>query len=90
MKIIFEKRVFKDFDKIDEDTLFKINEIITKISTLDSFQDLTHYFNVKRLIHNWKFFRLRVGNYRLWFTLEWEGIKIIRCLHRKDIYKVFL
>jgi len=52
MKIIFEKRVFKDFDKIDEDTLFKINEIITKISTLDSFQDLTHYFNVKRLVHN--------------------------------------
>jgi mRNA interferase RelE/StbE len=34
-------------------------------------------------------FRLRVGSYRLGLFVEGDQVELVRCLHRREIYRFF-
>ncbi len=85
MKISFTKQFIKDAKKYP---LYKskINEVISKFQNAESLSGIQ---NVKRLKSDENDYRIRIGNFRIGFTVDEGSIVFKRFLHRKDIYKYF-
>jgi len=79
MKIEWKDGCLKDLEKLEiiiaRRIIQKVNEIIEKYDTLD----------IKRL-KGCDYFRLRVGDYRVIFSIDNEVVTIIKAGHRKNIY----
>jgi len=87
MIVKIDKIFEKDTDKIkDRKILNKIADIIESLKATDN---ITSIKNIKKLKGSNKFYRIRLGDYRIGLIIEDEVIKFIRCLHRKDIYRFF-
>uniref|UniRef100_UPI0040576B92 type II toxin-antitoxin system RelE family toxin n=1 Tax=Candidatus Electronema sp. TaxID=2698783 RepID=UPI0040576B92 len=82
-KIIYAKSVFKDLRKIATDQLPVIKE---GIDDLDKFPNISQLKHLKN--HSVAEYRLRVGNYRVLFDVNWEQkeIHILKIGHRRDVY----
>ncbi len=82
-KIIYARSVIKDLKKIAPYNLTRIRE---GIEELKNFPNLTQ---IKRLSnHPIADYRLRIGNYRILFDVNWEKeeIYILKIGHRRDVY----
>jgi len=77
--IKWEERALKDLDKLD---LFIAKRIIKKVDTL---QENPFAKDVKRLKGETTF-RLRIGEYRVFFEIKDNIINIWKIGHRKNIY----
>ena len=82
-KILYAKSVAKDLRKIPPSSLPKIKK---GIEDLVSFPDLSNIKHLKN--HPVADYRLRVGNYRILFDVDWEQMEIfiLKIGHRKDVY----
>ncbi len=82
-KLIYAKGVAKDLRKIAPYNLKKIKE---GIEDLVNFPNLAQIRSLKN--HPIADYRLRIGNYRVLFDVNWEKkeIYILKIGHRKDIY----
>lgn len=85
MKTLYTKQFEKDVRKYPEykTQVFEVIRRFKDASSLDEFS------NIKKLQSEEKDFRLRLGNFRLGFSVVNETIVFKRFLHRKDIYKYF-
>ena len=45
--------------------------------------------NLKRLETTGKYYRIRLGDYRIGFVFERGTVTFVRCLNRKEIYRYF-
>jgi len=82
-KIIFDKKVIKDLKKIDTKEQEKILNAIEQKIAFDP-------YGGKRLVGTLSdFYRYRVGNYRIIYTIYEQqiSIEIIKIAHRKEVYK---
>jgi len=82
-KVIYARSVKKDIDKIHSKYARKIKSEIEK---LNNFPD---GIDIKKLTaHFFANFRLRIGDYRVLFDVDWDKKEIIvlKIGHRKDIY----
>lgn len=82
-EILYAKSVAKDIRHLDAKTLQGIKR---KIESLKNFPDIG---NIKRLsAHPLADFRLRTGEYRILFDVDWREKKIfiLKIGHRKDVY----
>ncbi|MBC2716535.1 MAG: type II toxin-antitoxin system RelE/ParE family toxin [Desulfobacteraceae bacterium] len=82
-EIFYAKSVAKDIKRVDGNTLHKIKK---NIEGLKNFPDIS---NIKKLsAHPLADFRLRVGEYRILFDVDWNEkiIFILKIGHRKDVY----
>ena len=82
-KVVYAKGVLKDLRKLAPYNLPKIKEAIEGLS---NFPDISQ---IKRLTnHPIADYRLRVGNYRILFDVDWgkKEIHILKVGHRRDIY----
>jgi mRNA interferase RelE/StbE len=87
MNVEFRKSFEKDLNKIrDADLLQRIQAVIEEVETIDSLIDLA---NVKKLKGEGDYYRIRVGDYRIGFSVSQDTIDFIRVLHRKEIYRYF-
>lgn len=89
MKIIFEKKIFKDFDKVDNNIIMKITAIIQNLENCWNIYQLQENFDIKKMKWENNYYRIRIWDYKLWIKVEQDFVKLIRLLHRKDIYKKF-
>ena len=82
-KIIYAKSVFKDLRKISFDQLPAIKEGIGELEKFPNISQLKHLKN-----HSLAEYRLRIGNYRVLFDVNWEekAIHILKIGHRRDVY----
>jgi len=83
-KLVFEKHVFKDLDKVPEKDLNKIQNV---------FESLKHYprpFVSKKLAGKPDRYRIRKGDYRIVYIIEdkTRTVKIMLVGHRKDVYRI--
>lgn len=76
----WEKRALQELNKFEG---FIARRILKKINKL---KENPFSKDVKRL-QNSGYFRLRVGDYRILFTIKEEIIEIWKIGHRKNIYK---
>ena len=87
MKTIYLESFERDIRKLKErKTKAALLEIIDYIKESGS---LTEIKNLKKIKGEKKFYRIRVGDYRLGIKIENETVTFIRFLHRKDIYRYF-
>ncbi len=80
---VYAKSVVKDVEKIHSLDRIRIKEQIELLSAFPLVQ------NIKRLTnHPLADFRLRVGNYRVLFDVDFDNRKlfILKIGHRKDVY----
>ena len=87
MLVKYEKSFLKDIKKLDDKVLAR--KLKTILEEFETKKDLSTIVQIKKLKGHSKFFRIKIGNYRLGFSYEDNNIDIIRFLHRKDIYKLF-
>ena len=89
MKIDFTNLFFKDYNKIQSDNVKdKIKYIIQSLMDTNSLYS-SKEFKVKKIQGYKKYYRIKIGNYRLGLKKEENKIIIMRVMHRKDIYKYF-
>jgi mRNA interferase RelE/StbE len=87
MIVKIDKVFEKDTDKIkDKKILFKLVDVIEKVREADN---LISIKNIKKLKGSNKFYRIRIGDFRIGIIIDNDIVEFIRILHRKDIYKYF-
>jgi len=85
MKIKFKQSFNKDLKKINNKELNKkIINIIRKIKLAENIYEVS---NIRNMEGFKDFYRIRTGEYRIGIKLENNSIILIKCLHRKDIYR---
>ncbi len=82
-KIIYPKSILKDLRKIAPYNLPKIKEGIEELKNFPNISQIKHLKN-----HLLADYRLRVGNYRILFDVDWDKkeIHILKIGHRRDVY----
>jgi len=70
----------------DARLLRRIRKVIEQIEAARTFQQIP---NLKRLDAKGKYYRIRVGDYRVGFVFEEGAATFVRCLNRKEIYRYF-
>ena len=87
MKVEFRRSFTKDLKSITDKSLLK--RVKETIETVEQSKTLNDLPNRKKLKSEDKYFRLKIGDYRLGFALENDTVIFVRFLHRKEIYKFF-
>jgi mRNA interferase RelE/StbE len=88
MKLLFDESFEKSIKKLDNKQLKK--KIINLIEVIEKAERLAEISNVKKMQGFQKYYRIRIGEYRLGFEMiDAETILFILVSHRKDIYKYF-
>lgn len=83
-KIVYEKRVFKDLDKIPSADANRITDVFKGL-TSNPFPN-----GSKKLSGKISLYRIRQGDYRVIYTVE-HGTKEIRIImvgNRKEVYRI--
>jgi mRNA interferase RelE/StbE len=70
----------------DAGRLRRIKKVIEQVEAARTFQQIP---NLKRLDAKGKYYRIRVGDYRVGFVFEQGAVTFVRCLNRKEIYRYF-
>ena len=87
MKIDFKKSFSRDLKEInDKDIMKKVKAVINSIENTPNLMEIK---NVKQLTSSGKYYRIRIGDYRMGIKLENEIVVFVRFLHRKEIYRYF-
>ncbi|TVR42795.1 MAG: type II toxin-antitoxin system RelE/ParE family toxin [Bacteroidia bacterium] len=87
MIVLFDKSFLQDIRKINDVKLkSRISKIIQLIEKAESLNEIQ---NLSKMKGHPSAYRIRVGEYRIGLFKEKEVIKLMRILHRKDIYTYF-
>ncbi len=87
MKTAFRESFDSDLSAItDAGLLRRIRKAIEQVESAKTFQQIP---NLKRLESSGKYYRIRLGEYRLGFVFENGAVTFVRFLHRKEIYRYF-
>jgi mRNA interferase RelE/StbE len=87
LKAEFKTSFVKDLERVRDALLRnRIRETIEQVERAPSFQEVE---NVKKLRGGERFYRIRIGDYRIGLTLEGDTAIFVRCLHRRDLYRHF-
>ena len=87
MNTSFRESFDADLAAIANPTLLRrIRRIIEQVEAARTFHEIS---NLKRLEATGKYYRIRVGDYRVGFVFERCAVTFVRCLNRKEIYRYF-
>ena len=70
----------------DAGLLRRIKKVIEQVEAARAFQQIP---NLKRLDAKGKYYRIRVGDYRVGLVFEQGAVTFVRCLNRREIYRFF-
>jgi len=87
MKTAFKTSFVRDLKKVkNQQILILVSHSIEAAEKCLSINDIP---NIKQLKGAKNHFRIRIGTYRIGLALEDDKLYFVRCLPRKDIYKLF-
>jgi mRNA interferase RelE/StbE len=87
VRVEFRASFAKDLRSIRDKGLLK--QIKETIELAEQAQRLEEIANLKKLRGKGKYFRIRIGEYRIGIAVENDTMTFVRCLNRKDIYRYF-
>lgn len=87
MKVSFRQSFTRDLKRIkDKVVLDQIKQVIEQIEVAQQLNDIK---NLAKVSGGADYYRVRIGNYRLGIAVLSDEVEIVRCLHRRDIYRYF-
>ena len=87
MNTLFRESFDTDLSVITDAGLRRrIKKVIEQVEAARTFQEIP---NLKRLDAKGKYYRIRVGDYRVGFVFDHGAVTFVRCLNRKEIYRYF-
>jgi len=87
MKVVFKTSFIRDLKKIKvQQTL---DQIKIAIEAAEKSQNVIDIPGIKQLKGIGNHYRIRIGSFRIGLAVENEILYFVRCLPRKDIYKLF-
>ncbi len=87
MNVEFKSSFVRDLKHIRDKALKeRVKETIELVEQAQSFPEIG---NVKKLRGGDRYYRIRIGDYRLGLVLEDDTVTFVRFLHRKDLYRYF-
>ncbi len=88
MELLYAKKFSKDVDAIRKKAKIKkaLLKVIEKIREAGSLGEVKE---VRKIEGYQKYYRIKLGDYRLGIKVTKNRIELIRFLHRKDIYRRF-
>lgn len=87
MNVEFRASFAKDLKNISKkDVLKRVREAIEEIELAHNVQGIS---GLKKLKSASKYYRIRVGEYRIGLILRGDTFVFVRCLDRKEIYRYF-
>ena len=63
--------------------------VLRKVEELESAPTIGDVSGTGRLTADGRYYRIRIGDYRLGITVEGEVAVLVRFLHRREIYRAF-
>ncbi len=85
MTVTAQRSFEKDISKISDAILaYKVDAVIEELEECKSISSIQH---IKKMSAQGKYYRVRIGDYRLGFKEENYTIILLWFTHRKDIYK---
>ena len=88
MRVLFTKSFAKDLrnHKKNQILLQQIQKVIEQVERAETITELT---NLKQIKAEGRYYRIRIGDYRLGLAIENDQITFVRVLHRREIYRFF-
>jgi mRNA interferase RelE/StbE len=87
LKVDFKKSFLRDLKRVKEAHVkHRLRETIESIENAKHFQQIS---NLSKIKYGDRYYRIRIGDYRLGLILEGDTITLVRFLHRKDLYRYF-
>ena len=87
MKVEFRKSFINDLKRIRQQLLKE--QVRNTIELVEKAQGLQEIKSIKKLKEGERYYRIRMGDYRLGLVLESESLIFVRFLPRKDLYRYF-
>ena len=87
MKIEFKKSFLSDLKKLKSKSLK--DSVTDCIKQVESSVNLSQIRNLKKLTGYDKYYRIRMGDYRIGVKIENDTVYFVVFEHRKNIYKGF-
>ena len=87
MKIEFKKSFISDLKKLKSKSLK--DSVTDCIKQVESSVNLTQIKNLKKLTGYDKYYRIRMGDYRIGVKIENDTVYFVVFEHRKNIYRGF-
>jgi mRNA interferase RelE/StbE len=87
MKVEFKQSFTKDLKGIKDRRLLK--RVGETIEAVERARSLSEVQGVRKLRGEERYYRLKIGDYRLGIIVEGEAVIFVRFLHRRDIYTYF-
>ena len=87
MRVAFKRSFIRDMEKIRNQSLKdKVRQVIELVKQADSLQDIPH---IRKLRGSERYYRIRLGNYRIGLAVDGNEVAFVRFLHRRDVYRYF-
>ena len=83
----FKTSFVRDLKKVKSQQILGL--VSHSIEAAEKCQSINDIPNIKQLKGAKNHFRIRIGTYRIGLALENDKLYFVRCLPRKDIYKLF-
>ena len=83
----FKESFEKDLRRIKNAKL--LNHIKSVIEQVEEADGLSGVKNLKKLKGEDKYYRIRMGDYRIGLIIKNDCVAFVRCLNRKEIYRYF-
>jgi len=87
VKVAFRSSFIRDLKKIKD--RYILEQVKQAIEDIECAQDLRTVSNIKKLGGGRRFYRIRIGDYRVGLVVQGGEVEFVRCLHRRDIYRFF-
>jgi mRNA interferase RelE/StbE len=88
MNTAFRKSFERDLKDLKKDYEMR-RRIRKKIEEVEAASGLGELPSLKKLTGGEKYYRIRVGDYRIGIIVEDDTVVFVRCLHRREIYRYF-
>ena len=81
--VLWKRSAVKELRNLPKDTIKRIYQVVAELPATP------FPLGARKLVGSEHSYRLRVGDYRVIYSVQWEilTIEIIRVGHRKDVYK---
>ena len=88
MKTVYAASFVEDLKRLQGNATYERIKTLA-FDTFPSLDSLSDVPNLKKLKNADAAYRIRVGDYRVGFTVEDDTVVFKRALHRKDMYRYF-